>query len=145
MTPGLTRRHSTSSVLVHSLCALVTMLIVATSAAAQTQRAFLTLTLNGVDHGEALVLVREGDALVTVSTLDAAGLRGVAGRRETVDGEERVSLASLAPRVRFQIDESALRLVITADPELLGVVVRDLGVGPPAGLIYRSAPSAVLN
>jgi outer membrane usher protein len=145
MTRGLRRLPGTAPVLAHSVCALAAMLVFAASAAAQTQRAFLTLSLNGVDHGEALVLVRDGDALVAVSTLEAAGLRDAGGRRETVDGEERVSLASLAPGVRFQLDENALRLVITADPGLLGVVVRDLGVGPPAGLSYRSAPSAFLN
>jgi outer membrane usher protein len=146
MNISLTRSRRTSHlVLVHVLCACAAILIGAAVAAAQTQRAFLTLVLNGVDHGEALVVVLDGDALVTASTLETAGLRNFGGRRETVEGEERVSLASLAPRVTFKIDEGALRLVLTAEPDLLGVVVRNLDGGAPAGLQYRSAPSAFVN
>ena len=78
------------------------------------------------------------------STLEAAGLRDFGGRRETVDGEERVSLASLAPRVRFQSTRAPCGSSYRR-PELLGVVVRDLDAGAPAGLVYRSAPSAFLN
>jgi len=145
MNAGLARMHRSFRVmLVHLVCA-ITLFVAAATAAAQSQRAFLTLSLNGVDHGEVLVVVREGDALVAPATLDEAGLHNYGGRRESIEGEERVSLASLAPRVRFQIDEGALRLSITADPELLGVVVRNLDSGVPTGLVYRSAPSAFLN
>jgi outer membrane usher protein len=128
------------------MCALAALVVLAGPVAAQTtQRAFLTLSVNGVDHGEVLVVVAESDALVTAAALAAAGLRDVGGRRETADGEERVSLASLAPRIRFRIDETMLRLELTADPDLLGVVVRDLDAGAPAGLVYGSAPSGFFN
>ena len=76
---------------------------------------------------------------------EAAGLRDVSGRREQVDGQEFVSLKSLAPQVEFNVDEGALRLALTADPGLLGVVVRNLDAGPPADMVYRSAPSAFVN
>jgi outer membrane usher protein len=127
------------------LCALCALLIVPLAASAQEQRAFLTLSLNGVEHGETLVVMRDTDALVPVSALQEAGLRDFTGRRETVDAQPFVSLASLAPRVEFRIDESALRLVLTADTELLGVVVRNLDAGAPADMEYRSAPSAFVN
>jgi outer membrane usher protein len=145
MTRGLTwLRRPHRLVPGHLVCAIA-LFVTAAPAAAQTQRAFLTLSVNGVDHGEMLIVIRDGDALVTPATLDATGLRNYGGRRETIEGEERVSLASLAPRVRFQLDEGALRLALTADPDLLGIVVRDLDAGAPAGLVYRSAPSAFLN
>jgi outer membrane usher protein len=133
------------AVLAHVLCAVCAVLVLPVSAAAQDQRAFLTLSLNGVEHGDALVVMRDTDALVAVSTLQQAGLRDFSGRRETLDGQPFVSLASLGPRVEFRIDESALRLILTADTSLLGVVVRDLDAGAPADMEYRSAPSAFVN
>jgi outer membrane usher protein len=136
----------TSAALACVLCVLYAVLIVPASAAAQQeQRAFLTLSLNGVEHGDTLVVMRDADALVAVSMLQQAGLRDFSGRREAVDGQPFVSLASLGPVVRFRIDESALKLELTADPDLLGVVVRNLDAGAPADMVYRSAPSAFLN
>jgi outer membrane usher protein len=146
MSRGLTRPQRALRVGIgRGLCAVAALVVLAGPVAAQTQRAFLTLSVNGVDHGEVLVVVGDNDALLTPDVLGAAGLRDFGGRRETLEGEERVSLASLAPRVRFRIDESALRLEITADPDLLGVVVRDLDAGAPAGLVYGSATSGFLN
>ena len=146
MNLGPTRPHrSLHAVLPGALAALGALVVLAGPVAAQTQRAFLTLSVNGVDHGEVLAVVRDDDALLTAAVLEAAGLRNVGGRRETIEGEERVSLASLAPRVRFRVEESDLRLVLTADPDLLGVVVRDLDAGAPAGLLYGSATSGFFN
>ena len=75
MNAGLRRLHRPHRAgWVYLVCA-ISLFGAATTVAAQTQRAFLTLSLNGVDHGEVLVVVREGDALLTPETLDAAGLR----------------------------------------------------------------------
>ena len=138
-------RRINTAVLARVLSAMCAVLIVPVSAAAQDQRAFLTLSINGVEHGDTLVVMRDADALVPVTSLQEAGLRDFSGRRETVDGQPFISLASLGPRVEFKIDESALRLVLTADPDLLAVVVRNLDAGAPADMEYRSAPSAFLN
>jgi len=56
-----------------------------------------------------------------------------------------VSLASLAPRVGFELDERALALRLTAEPALLTSTVVDLGVGRPPGLVYLQDTSAFLN
>ena len=73
--------------------ALCATLLLPTIAAAQAQRAVLELQVNGVAKGEALVVLRDGDALVSVTRLEEAGLRGFRGAREALDGEALVSLA----------------------------------------------------
>ena len=124
------------------LCAL---LLLSRSAAAQDQRAVLELVVNRVAAGESLVVLRGTDAIVPVAALNTAGLRGFTGRRDTIGGQEFVSLASLAPDVTFSIDELDLRLTLTASPELLGRVVRNLWGGAPADLVYRKDTSQFVN
>ena len=127
-----------------SLC-LFTFLLFPRLAAAQDQRAVLELVVNRVPAGESLVVLRGTDALVPVSSLTGAGLRGFAGRRDSLGGQEFVSLASLAPDVTFSVDELELRLTLTASPELLGRTVRDLWNGAPPGLVYRRDTSGFVN
>ena len=124
---------------------LFALLLFARSAAAQDQRAVLELVVNRVPSGESFVVLRGTDALVPVDTLQKAGLRGFAGRRDTIGGDELVSLTSLAPSVTFTVDEIDLRLTLTASPELLGLTVRDLWSGRPANLIYRKDTSSYVN
>jgi outer membrane usher protein len=123
-------------------CALI---LIPQGAWAQDQRAFLSMSVNGVDHDDTLVILREADTLIAVASLESAGLHGFAGRRETIDGAEFVSLSSLAPGVTFTRDDVDLRIAITADPTLLAVVVRDLDGGAPADMVFQSAPSAFVN
>jgi outer membrane usher protein len=127
-----------------SLCLFV-FLVFPRLAAAQDQRAVLELIVNRVPSGESLVVLRGSDALVPVDTLQKAGLRGFAGRRDTLSGEELVSLRSLAPGVTFSVDEIELRLTLTASPELLGETVRDLWSGAPADMVYRKDTSSFVN
>ena len=109
------------------------------------QRAILTLTVNEVDKGDALVIVRGGDLLIGVETLRQAGLREFTGRRETVTGEAFVSLASLAPGIVFEFDQKALALRLTARPELLATTVLEFHTAPPPDLEYVRSPTAFLN
>jgi outer membrane usher protein len=124
---------------------LLAFLLFPQVAAAQDQRAVLELVVNRVPSGESLVVLRGTDALVPVETLQKAGLRGFAGRRDTLGGEEIVSLASLAPGVTFAVDDIELRLMLTASPDLLGLTVRDLWSGAPADLVYRKDTSSYVN
>jgi outer membrane usher protein len=127
-----------------SLC-LVAFLLFPRLVTAQDQRAVLELIVNRVSAGEALVVMRGNDALVSVDALQKAGLRGFKGRRDAIGGDEFVSLTSLAPQVTFSFDELELRLSLTASPELLGLTVRDLTTGAPADLVYRKDTSSFLN
>jgi outer membrane usher protein len=126
------------------LC-LCAFLLCARSAAAQDQRAVLELVVNRVASGESVVVLRGTDALIPVDTLQRAGLRGFTGRRDTIGGQELVSLTSLEPAVTFAVDEIELRLTLTASPELLGLTVRDLSIGAPANLVYRKDSSSFVN
>ena len=128
-----------------TLAACVAVLAAPAIRAAEDQRAVLELVVNEVPKGEAFVVLRGADALVGVARLREAGLDGFAGERETIDGEEMVSLQSLAASVTFSIDERDLTLVLTAAVPLLGERVRTLGSGAPPDMVYRSDTSAFLN
>jgi outer membrane usher protein len=113
---------------------------------AREQRAFLELVVNGVAREPVLVVLRAGDAWIEVRALAEAGVAPLPpGRREVVDGAERVSLASLAPEVTFEVAEEDLALRLTVAPHLLGRTVIDLEVGPPPGTVYSRNTSAFLN
>jgi hypothetical protein len=83
--------------------------------------------------------------MVPLETLHKAGLRNFEGLRETLGGQEMVSLKSLAPGVTFSVDDIDLRLTLTTSPELLGLTVRDLWSGRPANLVYRKDTSSYVN
>ncbi len=123
------------------------MLLPATSIAQPPSdtRAFLELSINSVSAGDHLVVLRGSDAFVAVATLTGSGVHGFDGRRETIGGEEFVSLQSLAPKLTFAVDERGLKLALTIDPEWLGRVERDLQTGEPTGIQYRGSPSGFLN
>jgi outer membrane usher protein len=127
-----------------SLC-LFAFLLFPRIVAAQDQRAVLELIVNRVPAGESVVVLRGADALVPVEALQNAGLHGFDGRRDTLGGQELVSLLSLSPKVSFAVDEIDLRLTLTASPDLLGRTVRDLWSGAPADLVYRKDTSSYVN
>ena len=114
-------------------------------AAEPAQRAVLPVTVNGVEKGDLVAFLSDGDVLLRVGDLQAAGVHGFAGRRETVEGQALVSLASLAPEVRFTLAPETLVLGITVPPEWLGTTVVNLGLGRPAGVTYSTETSAFLN
>jgi len=108
------------------------------------QHAPLTLTVNEAERGEVLAIVRSADVLVEVAALERAGLRNFDGRRETMDGRMFVSLASLWPGIRYELNEKTLTLRLTAANAFLGSVVLDLSPIRPA-LEYARATSAFVN
>lgn len=108
--------------------------------------AFLELRVNGVPGETALVHVDdEGDVWVAVHELARAGL-SFAGVRREIAGRPAVSLRSLAPELRFEVDEPALALRVQAGPALLGRRELDLSASRrPPGIETSTAPSAFLN
>jgi outer membrane usher protein len=109
-------------------------------------RAEFDLFLNAAPAGTALVVLEGGDALAVPGDLARAGLEVRGGTRVVIDDRELVSLRSLAPGVRFVVDERALALRITADPELLGHHTLDLRPqARPAGIEQRFDSSAFLD
>lgn len=125
--------------------ALSVLFSLAALAAEPAQRAVLPVEVNRVGKGDFVALLNDGDVLLRVADLQAAGVKGFAGRRETVDGRDFLSLASLAPEARFTLDPETLVLALTVPPEWLGTTVVNLGLGRPAGVTYSTETSAFLN
>jgi outer membrane usher protein len=111
----------------------------------QRQRAILEIVINEVSKGEVLVVLAPPDVLVSVRLLQKAGLHVVDGRRQVIDAEPWVSLASLAPGVTFVLDEARLQVRLTARPELLETTVVAAPGNKPAGLVYGRNASGFLN
>jgi len=109
------------------------------------QRAVFALRINDVDRGEAMVILRGRDVLVRVVDLDRAGLPSSGGRSELLDGEAYISLISLAPDVRFAIEEKEVALLLTVPAAWLGTRLVNLEVGAPSGILYSSDSSAFVN
>jgi outer membrane usher protein len=132
----------------HRLFFVLVLLALSRAAGAQPvemEQAILQWSVNGVERGEVVVQLRGPDVLVRVADLEQAGVRGFAGRRETVAGVAHVSLASLGPAVTFEADERALTLRVTAAPAMLPTTVQDFLQSRPSGLIYTEDSSAFLN
>jgi outer membrane usher protein len=112
----------------------------------QSPTAPLDLVVNQGTPRSVRAVLRDGDVLVSAEDLAAAGLRGFRGTSELVDGTVLVSLASLAPELRYELDEQALALRLTAGPALLGTASLDLRptLRPP-GLEPRGDPSGFFN
>ena len=111
----------------------------------QDQQAIFELVINGVTHGDTLILLRGEDVLIGTSSLSNAGLQAPGGSREQISGQEFVSLASLSPALTFTVDERELRLRIAAGAQLLPATARDLRSLPPRDLTYRSDRSVFVN
>jgi outer membrane usher protein len=123
---------------------LLTCLWWPVDARADDQRALLSMTINQVDKGEVLVVLRGQDVLVGVRTLEELGVHAFTGTRESIGGQTFVSLASLAPRITFELDERALALRLSVQPELLDSVERNLASGRP-DIEFRRDSSAFAN
>lgn len=116
------------------------------ASAAQDQRAILDLSVNGVESGQALVMLQTADVLIDVTALHRAGLRSIVGRRERRFDVEFVSLGSLAPDgVRYELDDSGLAIRVMAPPGLFGMLSLSMQEPRPAGLQYSHNNSAFLN
>ena len=124
------------------LGALIVTLAVAI--AAPFQEAPMKIVVNGADQGIIRVLTRDGDVWVPIPALETAGLRQIAGRQETRQNLRYVSLTSLAPAVRFELDDNTVTLRITAAPELMTATVKDLR-SDPGEASYRRQNNFFLN
>ncbi len=113
--------------------------------AAPSQRAVVPLSVNTVPKGDVLAVFVGEDVLLRVRDFSAAGVSGFQGRRESRDGEEWISLASLAPAATYRLDPETVTLSVTVPPTWLAGQVLDLGVTRPAGLAFLSSPSLFAN
>jgi outer membrane usher protein len=127
-----------------SLLTLAGVLIFAASArVAEAVPVVLRVTVNTVDQGDCfLELTDAGDVLITSEQLWRLGLHLAEARDSS---QTRISLRSLAPRLRFELDESAATLRLTVDPEILPRQEPDLAISPRPRLLPASDDVAFLN
>jgi hypothetical protein len=109
------------------------------------QPAFFVASVNQVEIGDVLVILRGDDVLMKASDLEKSGMRAEGGKREKSGEDWMVSLRSLAPKVTFAVDERSLTLTLTADSSLFGVSTVDLRAKRPEGIIYDNATSLFAN
>src|SRR5947207_768651 len=113
--------------------------------AADEQRAVLALRVNDQPMGEVIALLRGPDVFVAVAELEKAGVLEFAGNREMIGGRPQVSLLSLAPDIRFALDERELDLRLTVAPCRLRATSVNLLTGAPKGMVLSRDSSAFLN
>jgi outer membrane usher protein len=109
------------------------------------QRAVLALRVNEQPKGEVIALLRGLDVFVGVAELEAAGVLGFVGDRETIGGQPQVSLLSLSPEIRFALDEKELDLRLTVAPSRLRATSVNIHTGAPKGMVLSRDSSAFLN
>jgi outer membrane usher protein len=109
------------------------------------QRAIFALSVNQVDHGEALAVLRGSDVLIARADLESAGLHDFTATAVAVDGRDLVSLESVRPPVRFVVDQDAIALRIDAPLSMLPSHRLDLGAVTPTAMSRVTRPSAFLN
>jgi len=126
---------------------LLALILAATAAgAAQDQPVYVDLFVNEAAKESILVRLRGDDVLAGVQDLERAGLTGLAGQRERIDGKEYVALRSLAPAIAFHFDEPSLELRLSVRPDLLPATRVDLSPSPrPRDLVLRTDTSAFAN
>ncbi len=125
---------------------LVTLGLISSWAHAEGQRAMFDLTVNQQHKGEVVVSFQGQDVYARVSDLRDAGLGSLgSGHTIRIQGDEFVLLASLAPDITYQVDETAFVLQLTARGALLGTTTLNLGLGRPAGMTYSDNASAFVN
>ncbi|HEY3122873.1 MAG TPA: fimbria/pilus outer membrane usher protein, partial [Thermoanaerobaculia bacterium] len=109
------------------------------------QKAVLVLRVNDQPKGEVIALLRGLDVFVGVAELEKAGVLKFDGNRETIGGQPQVSLLSLAPDIRFALDEKELDLRLTVAPSRLRATSVNLRTGAPKGMVLSRDSSAFLN
>ncbi len=113
-------------------------------AQAAEEQAILSFSLNHVESGEVFVVIRDGDVLMERKDLEAAGLKGFTASEVLSDGRALVSLVSVRPSLRYEIDEEEATLRVHAPPELFPPQHLDLS-GVPPEVSYEQKPSAFLS
>jgi len=108
-------------------------------------RASLDIRMNGQRKGESLVLLEGEDAWLPIEALAEYGVQSFEGSRRRQDGREWVSLRSLAPQLRFALEERSLTLDLTVGPALMASGRIDIGNERPAGTLMGDATSGFVN
>lgn len=121
------------------------MVLSGQSAWGADQRAFLALSVNGLDCGIVIAVVRPSDVLLPLDDLEKAGLSLSAAKRETIDNDTFVSITSLAPAFHYEFDQRSLSIKVTASASSFRPSTFDMARGAPPDMEFRSDPAGFLN
>jgi outer membrane usher protein len=140
-------RVSTGSSAIRFASALAFLLLAISGPAAWAadQRAFLTLSVNGVDCGTVMSVLRKSDVLLPLDDLKKAGLSISGGQSETIGTDTFISLASLAPAFRYEFDQKNLTISVTASVSSFRPTNLDIALGAPPDMEFRSDPGGFFN
>ena len=129
------------------LAVLVIALLSSPLPAQDDDMAIMKVILNSEDIGEYFfLLLNEKTAYFKAGDLREMGLIGIfMGKAGDIGNETYISLNSLYPKVRFDIEMKSSTLYVTADPKLLERNVFDLGYKAPFNVDRRTTGSAFLN
>jgi outer membrane usher protein len=106
----------------------------------------MEVMLNGEHKGEQFFYMEKDDVLLPIGKLQDMGFQEPPeGRRYRINGARYISLKSLAPEVKFIVNEQEAVLEITADPSKFGEQVVDYRSGPLQPITYTESTSAFLN
>jgi outer membrane usher protein len=113
------------------------------------QSVLLDLAVNLVEKGKITAIIKGEDIFLQIKDLETVGIstKGI-GKQETIEGENYLSLSSLAPNITYKFDINLLKLALTSSADrLTDTNVRDLynrNVLPPE-TIFTKDSSAYLN
>ena len=129
--------------LVPSLILALAICLLPTTATAE--QLICKIILNQVDKGDLFIdRLANGDFLVKTEDLKNIGFRLPLGNHTLLDGDEYLSLSSMAG-VTFTFDEGVLSLAITANPSLLGKETVDFLAKQTQKVYYPQDSSIFLN
>jgi outer membrane usher protein len=120
-------------------------LLAAMGSAAADQRAIFKLVVNEVPKADIVAVIRPNDLLLPVKDLEDAGIKGFSGKRQIIGGRVFVSLASLTPGIKYEIDLKSVSLKLTSETSLLGsrdISLRHLGTETA---VFSANPSLFVN
>ena len=128
-----------------SALVFLTVMLSEPAAWAADPRAFLTLSVNGIDCGSVIAIVRTSDVLLPLEDLEKAGLNLSSAKREAIGNDTFVSLASLAPAFRYEFDQRSLSIKVTASADSFKPTLLDIALGAPPDMEFRSDPAGFVN
>ena len=102
------------------------------------------LVVNSVSKGDVNVVLVEDDVLIAVEDLTAAGVAVRGGKIVDHDGRPLISLRSLSPPLRYEVDEREIAVRVFAPADMLPLTVLDMRA-PPPGITYTDDASGFLN
>jgi len=111
-------------------------------------RTIWALVVNDEPKGDIEIVLTPEGPWVDPAAIANAGVRRLPDGERRVfapDTIARVSLASLAPAITFQLDEAEIRLLLSADPSLLSDTTIAISNPRPPGWTVRSNNAVFLN